>query len=111
MKVDGAPPQLARRRRGWLARVLLLVASLGIALFLGELMVRLAAALTHHVPLVVSDEYAGWALQPNLQDEIRAGDGGQYVISTDAEGHRLTRPAGEAAAADGPAVLVVGDSF
>jgi hypothetical protein len=80
-------------------------------LVLGEVAVRLTARITHRVPLVVSDAQAGWALQPSLRDQIRAGHGGQYVISTDEEGHRLTRLADERSAGLSPAVILVGDSF
>jgi len=80
-------------------------------LVLGEITVRVCAAVMHRVPLVVSDEQAGWALEPELRDQIREGDGGQYVISTDEEGHRITRRTEEQPAAGNPSVIVVGDSF
>ena len=67
-----------------------------------------------HAPraaFVVSDEQAGWALQPDLRVQLRVGDGGQYVISTDGEGHRITLRAGERSAAINPSVILVGDSF
>ena len=109
------PPQgvkpLATRRRTIFARLLLVLGSSLVGLALCEAVVRVAAAVTHRVPLVVSDAYAGWALQPNLRNQVRVGDGGQYVMSTDGEGHRLTRGTGEPPAAAGAAIILVGDSF
>jgi hypothetical protein len=87
------------------------VASCAGALGLGEIAVRVSAAATHRVPLVVSDVHAGWALEPRLKDQIRAGDGGQYVISTDEEGHRITRRSDERSRAASASVILVGDSF
>jgi hypothetical protein len=85
--------------------------SSAVAVLLGEIAVRVCAAVLHRVPLVVSDERAGWALEANLRDQIRVGDGGQYVISTDGEGHRITRRADEREVARAPYVVLVGDSF
>jgi len=89
----------------------LLAASVVVALALGELGVRVLTSVTHRVPLVVGDARTGWALPPNLREEIKAGDGGQFATSTDQEGHRLTRPAGERCADSCPTIIVVGDSF
>jgi hypothetical protein len=90
--------------------LLLVVSSIG-SLLVGEGAVRLSARLTHRVPLVVSDADAGWALQPGLHNELRVGDGGRYAMSTDDEGHRLTRAAAEPADGSRPALILVGDSF
>jgi hypothetical protein len=93
------------------ATILLLFCSSVLSLLLGEAVVRVSARLTHHVPLIVSDADAGWALQPDLHNELRAGDGGRYMISTDEEGHRLTRPPGTHPDGSKPALILVGDSF
>jgi hypothetical protein len=98
-------------RRRILAKALLVLASTSVALVLGEITVRAFAAVTHRVQLVASDGRAGWGLLPNLKDLVRGGEGGRYVLNTDAEGHRLTRPADEPASASRPTILVVGDSF
>jgi len=106
-----AATPLAGRRRQLFPKSLLVLAGTVVALVLGEIAVRIGAAVTRRVQLVVSDERAGWAHLPNLRNAIRGGGGGQYMMSTDAEGHRLTRPADAPAAASSPTVLVVGDSF
>ncbi len=105
-----APPPAGRRpnRR---TKLLLLLAGIAVALVLAEIGARLFVAVTHRVPLIVSDSRAGWVLQPNLRNTIRGGDGGQFVINTDAEGHRITRGADEPSAAGSPTVLIVGDSY
>jgi len=82
-----------------------------VGLVLAEIAVRMGVAVMHRDPLIVSDPRAGWALRPNLRGLIRAGGGGQYVISTDEEGHRITRPAGERPAAHHPYVILLGDSY
>jgi hypothetical protein len=78
---------------------------------LGEIVARLAVAATHRIPVFVSDARAGWSNRRDLRGEIRAGDGGQFTISTDAEGHRLTRGTEEPAVRDMRALIVAGDSF
>jgi hypothetical protein len=115
IQLDKHPPETrtapgVRRPRRIGAKLLLLLVSVGLALFVCELGVRLGIAVTHRVPLVVNDERVGWALQPNLRNEVRADLHGRYVISTDAEGHRLTHPPGQQPAATNT-VLLVGDSF
>jgi hypothetical protein len=82
-----------------------------VALVLAEIAVRIVVAATHRVQLVVSDERAGWAHLPNLRNLVRGGNGGEYTMSTDAEGHRLTRRSDEPVASTGPTVLLVGDSY
>jgi len=98
-------------RRRFFTKFLLIIASCTVALLLGEIAVRVCSAVMYRVPLVVSDEQAGWALAPDLRDQIRVGDGGQYVISTDGEGHRITHRTAERSAAINPSVILVGDSF
>jgi hypothetical protein len=109
------PPQegkkLAKGRPRLWARLLLLLGSTAVGLGLAEMGARLFVAVTHRVPLIVSDPHMGWALQPNLRNAIRGGEGGQFVISTDAEGHRLTRRPDEGAAKGSSTALIVGDSF
>jgi len=98
-------------RKAHVARFLLLVGGCAVALLLGEIAIRVCVAVMHRAPLVVSDERVGWALEPNLRDQIRVGDGGQYVITTDGEGHRITRGLAERSVANEPSVILVGDSF
>lgn len=68
-------------------------------------------AVTHRIPVFVSDERTGWSNRRNLRNEIRAGDGGRFAISTDAEGYRLTRGTDEPPPRDRRALIVSGDSF
>jgi hypothetical protein len=105
-----ARPGVGRRPRLW-TRLVLILASTTVALACGEIGARLFVVVTHRVPLIMTDERAGWRLQPNLRDEIRGGEGGQFVINTDAEGHRLTRRRDEPAIEGKPTLLVLGDSF
>jgi hypothetical protein len=104
-------PALGRRRPQLKAKLLLLAISITIALAMGEIAVRVAIAVLHRDPLLVSEPRAGWALRPNLTRLVRAGNGGQYVISTDHQGHRLTRPIHEQAPADSRTVILLGDSY
>jgi hypothetical protein len=78
---------------------------------LGEVGVRLTAGITHRVRLITGNEHTGWALEANLVDQIRVGDGGRFTIGTDAEGHRLTRPRDKQLPDSEPAVILIGDSF
>ena len=105
-----ATPPAGRQRR-LLPRLLLLLGGTVVGLVIGEIAVRIVVAVTHRVQLVVSDDRAGWTSLPNLRNVIRGGEGGQYTISTDAEGHRLTRGVDEPADATRPTVIVVGDSY
>jgi hypothetical protein len=98
------------RDRLW-TKILLLAASAVVGLALAEFVVRVFASVTHRVPLVVGDARTGWALPPNLRNEIKVGDGGRFATSTDQEGHRLTRPAGERYTDSCPTIILVGDSF
>jgi hypothetical protein len=105
------PAPVPRRPARLRAKLLLLLVSLLVALLLGEIAVRLGILIAHRAPLVRSDAQAGWSLEPNLRNLTRVEKHGKYVISTDAEGHRLTRPLDDSTARDQPAVLLVGDSF
>ena len=67
--------------------------------------------VTRHVPLVVSDRRLGWALKPGMRDQMRADGRGRFTISTDAEGHRLTRSGGDLAPTDARVIVLVGDSL
>ena len=80
------------QRRPVLSRVFLILAGTVVGLALAEIVVRIGVAVMHRDPLIVSDARAGWVLRPNLRGLIRGGGGGQYVISTDEEGHRITPP-------------------
>jgi lysophospholipase L1-like esterase len=100
----------ARRGRLW-AKVLLVLAGTVMGLVLAEIAVRIGVAVLHRDPLIISDTRVGWALKPNLRDLIRKGNGGQDVMSTDEEGHRITRAADERPTASNPTVIVVGDSY
>ena len=99
------------RRRKLVARLLLVLSGTVLGLVLAEVVVRIGAAVMHRDPLIMSDRRMGWALRPNLQHELRKGSGGQYIISTDEEGHRITRPPGQCGGANDPTVVVLGDSY
>jgi hypothetical protein len=107
-QVAAASPQ---KRARLLPKLLLLLGSTLAGLVLAEIAVRIGVAVMHRDPLIQSDPRLGWALRPNLQGLIRAGGGGQYVLSTDAEGHRITRPATQRTPAHDPAVILLGDSY
>jgi lysophospholipase L1-like esterase len=102
---------VAGRRQRVLAKMLLLFAGIVVGLVFAELAVRVGAAVSNRDPIIVSDERTGWVLRPNLQDLVRKGNGGQHVMSTDEEGHRITRAAGERSTVNQGAVIVVGDSY
>jgi hypothetical protein len=101
----------AWRRRQLAGRLLLILAGTAVGLVLGEIAVRIIAAATHRVPLVVSDSRTGWVHLPNLDNLIRGGEGGRYTMSTDEAGHRLTRLRTERARDNRPTVIVLGDSY
>jgi lysophospholipase L1-like esterase len=105
------PTSLLGRQRRLQARLLLILGGTVVGLVLAEIAVRVGAAVMHRDPLIVSDARVGWALQPNLRRVIRAGNGGQYVMSTDAEGHRITRAANEHSPGHLPIVIILGDSY
>jgi len=92
-------------------KLLLLLAGTTAGFALAEIAVRIGARVLDREPIVVSDARVGWALRPNLRDVIRKGNGGQHTMSTDEEGHRVTRGSGERPAANQPTVIVVGDSY
>jgi len=92
------------------AKLLLGLGSLVVAAAIGEAVVRVLIALRHLDPIVVSHSRLGWVDRPNLRDLLKIYAGGSYRISTDAEGHRLTR-VGEEEPRSQPLVLLVGDSF
>jgi hypothetical protein len=109
-----APKEIPRpigRRRRYIARWLCCFVGAAALLALAELGARVAVAVTHRIPVFHSDARAGWANRPNLRREIRAGDGGQFIISTDAEGHRITRASDEPDPRDTRVLIVAGDSF
>jgi hypothetical protein len=94
------------------AKLLLGLGSLVVAAVIGEALVRVLVALRHRDPIVVSHSRLGWVDRPNLRDLLKVYAGGSYRISTDAEGHRLTRVGtrGEQTPSQ-PLVLLAGDSF
>ena len=100
-----------RRRRLLFFKLGLLLASTLCALLLAEIAVRLGVVLLKRDALIQSDPRMGWMLRPNMRDQVRAGNGGQYRISTDKEGHRITRAFSEQPSASDPTVIMVGDSF
>jgi hypothetical protein len=99
------------RPRKAAAKLLLLLASTALALVLGELAARVLVAAMHRDPIIASDARIGWALRPDLHNALRKENGGQHTLSTDGEGHRITRAAGERAARNSPTIVVVGDSY
>ncbi len=106
---QGAAPFVGRRPLR--ARLLLVLAGTLAGLGLAEIAVRIGVAVLERDPIIVSDARVGWALRPNLRDVVRKGNGGQHVMSTDEEGHRITRAAGERSRANEPTLIVVGDSY
>jgi lysophospholipase L1-like esterase len=92
-------------------KLLLALGGTVIGLLFAEVAVRVGVAVLHRDPLVISNPRVGWVLKPNLRDLIRRGNGGQDVMSTDEEGHRITRAAGEPTNPGNPMVVVVGDSY
>jgi hypothetical protein len=106
-----SPRSLYRERARLRGKLSLLAFSCILALAAAEIGVRLFAGITHRIPLIVSDPRTGWALPPNLRDVLKVGDGGQFATSTDEEGHRLTRSAGERCGDSCPNLILVGDSF
>lgn len=110
----GGRPQASvreTRRRAIASRLLLLLASMTVALSLGEIAVRAFVAMLHREPFIVSHPRTGWALRPDLHEMLRKQNGGQHTLSTDREGHRVTRAASERPAPSQPTIVVVGDSY
>jgi lysophospholipase L1-like esterase len=91
--------------------LVLVLAGTVLGLGFAEIAVRIGVAVLHRDPIIISDARVGWALRPNLRQVIRKGNGGQHVLSTDQEGHRITLAANERPAAHYPSVIVVGDSY
>lgn len=103
--------RLAPRQPNYFAKSLLLLVSIAGSLALAEFAIRLHALVTHQLTLFVSDEKTGWALAPNLREQTKVEAKGQYVLSTDEEGHRRTRRADESLLGINSTVILVGDSF
>lgn len=80
-------------------------------LVLCEVGVRIWVAVTDRIPITISDAQTGWVLSPNLRNQMRVDPGGHFVISTNADGHRLTAPVEQPQSKATPAVILVGDSF
>jgi hypothetical protein len=91
--------------------IFLLLGSVVVALALGELAVRVAAAVMHREPIVISDPRAGWAGRPDLKNTKVIYRGGAFTLSTDAAGDRISYPIGQSPPVGVPDLLVVGDSF
>jgi hypothetical protein len=108
---SSGPATLVAVRRGLRPKLVLLVAGVLVGLLLGEIAARVFLGMLHRDPLLTSDPRAGWALRRNLTNKIQGGFGGEYTISTDREGHRITRPTGVRPDAHDPTVILVGDSF
>jgi len=102
-------------RKSWLTNarqnIFLLLGSVAVTLALGEVAVRVAAAVMHREPIVMSDPNAGWANKPNLKNRKVIYGGGTFTLSTDANGHRICYPIGQSPPVGFPNLLVVGDSF
>lgn len=96
----------------WVANGSLVLLGLVVATGVAELGVRGLTLALGREPLLVSDDVTGWRLRPNLQ-RLRAYRNGGYRTSTDAHGHRRTRPPGVSLilAERARQIILVGDSF
>jgi len=92
-------------------KCLLILISFVIVLVAGEVVVRIWVAFSNRIPLTVSNAHTGWVLSPNLRNRLRVEPGGQFVISTNKDGHRLTAPVEQVPPETTPVVILVGDSF
>lgn len=91
--------------------LLLLASSALLAVLLGEVIVRVAIAVLHREPIVVSDPHTGWANRPNLTAlDVTVADG-HFRLGTDTFGRRITYDSTLSVTASTPVVLLVGDSF
>jgi hypothetical protein len=91
--------------------IFLLFGSVVVSLALGEMGVRVTAAVMHREPIVISDPHAGWAGKPNLKDRKVIYGGGTFTLSTDTIGNRISYPIGQSPPVGVSDLLVVGDSF
>lgn len=89
----------------------LLTLAVFVGLLCGELAVRAAIVAFHRTPIVVSERHTGWAGRPDLHDVPVTIAGGQFRVSTDQSGRRLTYSLERAVTSSKPDVLLVGDSF
>lgn len=92
-------------------KMILLLGSICLTLLLGETGVRLSSTLMHRPSIVVNDRRAGWACEANLNQVRKVYEKGNFVISTDAKGYRLTHPTTKPTVSTLPTLALVGDSF
>jgi hypothetical protein len=92
-------------------RSVFILSSIIVALLGGEVAARIAIAVVHKEPIVVSDARAGWAGRAGLHGVTRSTGGGTFRISTDAHGRRATYGPDESPEAGAPVILLIGDSF
>lgn len=104
------PLKKSRPSKTW-QKIFLLLGSIAVILVLAEVLVRVAGAVMHRNPIVMSDPRAGWAGKPNLKNRKVIYGGGEFTLSTDANGQRICYPIGQSPPVGVPALLVVGDSF
>ncbi len=105
-----AVPRPRERARTAAGRGLLVLGALAFTLAAGEGVVRVAAQLSGHRPIVVSDAGTGWAARPDLEGTTVVFGGARFRLSTDELGRRRCYPPGERPP-DVPALVLVGDSF
>ncbi|MEM1127616.1 MAG: SGNH/GDSL hydrolase family protein [Bacteroidota bacterium] len=99
--------------KAWLARGGLLMVSLGLALALGEGLVRVAAPQQLIRPndrVWQADTLLGWQRRPNIDVLINTGDRPARFI-TDARGYRIAADAAAGAETAPLRVLALGDSY
>lgn len=82
-----------------------------LSVFLCEIVIRIWVAFTDRIPLTVSNVETGWVLTPNLSKQTRVDPHGQFVISTNAAGYRLTAPLEQSQPEENPVIVLLGDSF
>lgn len=85
--------------------------SLVLVLFLCEVGVRVWVAATDRIPITMSNAQTGWVLSPNLRNQKRVDPNGHFVMSTNADGHRLTAPVEQQQSKPNQTVILIGDSF
>jgi len=90
---------------------ILVFAAITFSFALGEAIARVLANVLNMPPIVASDEQTGWRGKAELHNVLKMYGNGQFRISTDSQGHRVSYTGQDTAAAGAPAMLLLGDSF
>jgi hypothetical protein len=98
------------QQRAGYREFLLVIIALVVSIIFAELATRLVVWITDRQPLLVSDNLTGWALKPNVTN-VHAYRNGQFSISTDLAGNRVTNHNNASVPPDSRAIVLVGDSF